>query len=266
MGTYLLTWNPNNWKWPREEIDRGIEETAAGRTWPGRWSVGVRRHDIKPGDRAFLMRQGSERGLVASGEFTSEIFVEPHWDGSGRPAGYAKIDWDAVLPVEDRLPVEDLKHEVPGVFWDRLEGAGVAVPESSEGALESAWAEHVRGVPYRSPEEESPSYPEGTLTRILVNRYERDRHARTACIAKYGTTCSACGIDFEAVYGPIGRGFIHVHHLKDLSLVGPDYQIDPVKDLRPVCPNCHTMLHTSRPAMSIKKLQGHLKQAANTRP
>jgi 5-methylcytosine-specific restriction protein A len=39
------------------------------------------------------------------------------------------------------------------------------------------------------------------------------------------------------------EGFIHVHHIKPLAKLGSNYKIDPIKDLRPVCPNCHAVLH-----------------------
>jgi 5-methylcytosine-specific restriction protein A len=30
--------------------------------------------------------------------------------------------------------------------------------------------------------------------------------------------------------------------------------LDPEADLRPVCPNCHAMLHRTKPAMSVSEL------------
>ncbi len=97
-------------------------------------------------------------------------------------------------------------------------------------------------------------YVEGATCQITVNAYERDRRARAACIAHYGCKCSACGFDFEKVYGKIGCGVIHVHHLKPLSTIRKAYRVDPVKDLRPVCPNCHAMLHAISPEMTIEDL------------
>ncbi len=41
-------------------------------------------------------------------------------------------------------------------------------------------------------------------------------------------------------------GFIHVHHLKPQSSRGGEYEIDPVLDLVPVCPNCHAVMHRRR--------------------
>lgn len=99
------------------------------------------------------------------------------------------------------------------------------------------------------------THSEGATMTVTVNAYERSIKARNACIKHYGARCFVCKFDFEKTYGPIGKGFIHVHHLFDISLIRETYEIDSVKDLRPVCPNCHSMLHTQRPAMSIDKLK-----------
>ena len=40
------------------------------------------------------------------------------------------------------------------------------------------------------------------------------------------------------------EGLIHVHHLKSLAEIGHSYQVDPIKDLMPVCPNCHAVIHS----------------------
>jgi len=96
---------------------------------------------------------------------------------------------------------------------------------------------------------------EGSKKRITVNAYERSPQARQECISKYGYKCVICNFDFEKVYGEIGRNFIHVHHVKPLSEINEQYKINPVEDLRPVCPNCHAMLHKRKPAYSIKEIK-----------
>ena len=98
-------------------------------------------------------------------------------------------------------------------------------------------------------------YQEGAVQSILVNRYERDPRARAACIAYHGTKCHICGMAFASVYGPLMAGFIHVHHLKQLSTVGEGYAVDPIADLRPVCPNCHAVIHRREPPFSIEEVQ-----------
>jgi 5-methylcytosine-specific restriction protein A len=93
----------------------------------------------------------------------------------------------------------------------------------------------------------------------MVNKYERDPRARQLCLNHYGYCCSVCGLDFSERYGELGAGFIHVHHLKELSAVGQGYNVDPVADLRPVCPNCHAMLHKVSPAMPVEELKQKLR-------
>lgn len=97
-------------------------------------------------------------------------------------------------------------------------------------------------------------YITGATNQILINAYERDTKARKECIDHYGMECSVCGLDFEKQYGQIGKGFIHVHHLKPLS-TGEVYQLNPITDLIPVCPNCHSMLHRENPPITIERLK-----------
>lgn len=98
-------------------------------------------------------------------------------------------------------------------------------------------------------------YIEGAVRSVIVNAYERSEKARKACVEHYGYNCSVCDVNFENVYGEIGKGFIHVHHLKEIHSIGKEYHVHAINDLRPVCPNCHSMLHRTKPAMSIEELR-----------
>jgi predicted HNH restriction endonuclease len=106
---------------------------------------------------------------------------------------------------------------------------------------------------------EGATFPEGAVRNALVNAYERNPIARRRCIEHYGRRCAVCDLSFESRYGAIGRGFIHVHHLRSLSDIGREYQVDPVADLRPVCPNCHAMLHRRSPPFTIEELRTMLR-------
>lgn len=101
---------------------------------------------------------------------------------------------------------------------------------------------------------------EGAKKTVTVNLYERDIGARAACLRHWGVQCVVCNFDFKTLYGKLGDGYIHVHHLRPLSEVGAAYELDPVRDLRPVCPNCHAMLHRRTPALNIEELQEILRQ------
>lgn len=261
MATFVLTWNPKLWDYEGNGYQAGVDATSRGDIVPDRWSVGRRRNGLGPGDRAFLLRQGpTGRGLVGAGHFTSGPEPGEHWDGKGGVAIYADVAFDVLLDLEDRFPTEDLLLEVPEVPWNGLRSSGMQVDPGAALMLESTWGEHVAALGFSLADElpEGPAYPEGAVERVLVNRYERNRKARQACIDRWGVTCTVCRFDFGAVYGDLGEGYIHVHHLKDLSTVGPAYQVDPVEDLRPICPNCHAMLHRERPALQPAELQQRL--------
>jgi hypothetical protein len=90
------------------------------------------------------------------------------------------------------------------------------------------------------------NFIEGAKKIVTVNAYERNHKARKECIKHYGVKCYICDFDFEGVYGEEGKGFIHVHHEKPLFTIQEEYQVDPIKDLKPVCPNCDAMLHRNR--------------------
>ena len=75
------------------------------------------------------------------------------------------------------------------------------------------------------------------------------------CISHWGNKCSVCDFDFYEKYGEIGLNFIHVHHIVPISEIGRSYQINPITDLIPVCPNCHAMLHKSNKTLHIQELR-----------
>lgn len=90
---------------------------------------------------------------------------------------------------------------------------------------------------------------EGKLRQVTLTQRERNPKNRAACLAIYGYSCQICGFDFERFYGELGRGYIHVHHIEMISSYEEEKEIDPAKDLLPVCPNCHAMLHKEEPPM-----------------
>jgi 5-methylcytosine-specific restriction protein A len=115
---------------------------------------------------------------------------------------------------------------------------------------------------FTSPDEVA-GYPEGASTKVLVNKYERSVKNRKICIAHYGSICQACGFDFALKYGEIGDGFIIVHHIVPVSKIGPNYVIDPITDLVPLCANCHAIIHRNDPPLSISDLKSKLKNVGN---
>lgn len=104
-------------------------------------------------------------------------------------------------------------------------------------------------------EEFSKDLTEGNFLSVLVNKYERNPTARKICLDYHGFDCQVCGVNFSSEYGSIGKDFIHVHHIIPLATIKERYVVDPINDLVPVCPNCHSMLHITDPPMSLEKLK-----------
>lgn len=96
---------------------------------------------------------------------------------------------------------------------------------------------------------------EGSLRRVFVNKYERNPKARAACLAHYGCRCTVCGMDFASIYGKQAKGVIHVHHLIPLSTISAEYHVNPITDLRPVCPNCHVVVHLRVPPFAVDEVK-----------
>jgi 5-methylcytosine-specific restriction protein A len=112
----------------------------------------------------------------------------------------------------------------------------------------------------RLPEELDPrdAFIKGSSRTVVVNAYERNAAARARCVEHHGYTCSVCSFDFAKRYGAVGRHYIHVHHVVPPADMKGEYQLDPITDLVPICPNCHAMIHTTRPPMSLSQLRRRL--------
>ena len=267
MAAYLFTWNPLRWEW--SELHDDINEVKEKGFCKGRWSSGVTKK-IQPGDRAFLMKLGrSPRGICASGWVTSSVLEGRHWNNERNQKGdlslYVDIDWDTLLnPEEQIFPRELLEGRTYSKMHWEPQASGTTIPDDVAEQLEKDWAKFLgrslilNNLPL--PEEiEDKSFFEGVARQVTVNIYERSPEARTICINHYGLNCFVCGFNFENTYGTIGQGFIHVHHLKPISEIKKGYELNPIKDLRPVCPNCHAMLHRRKPAYSIEELKAIIK-------
>lgn len=114
------------------------------------------------------------------------------------------------------------------------------------------------------PEAGVNQLPEGAKKSVVVNAYERSAKARALCIDHFDARCQACELDFEEKYGELGRGFIHVHHIRPISTINSEYMVDPKTDLVPLCPNCHAMVHRVNPPIDVADLRALLKsQGAN---
>lgn len=84
----------------------------------------------------------------------------------------------------------------------------------------------------------------------------RNTDAREACLAHHGSTCVVCGFDFERSHGRLGAGLIEVHLENPPGIHAGTYILDPIADLKPVCANCHRLLHRGGATMPVDDLRG----------
>lgn len=191
-----------------------------------------------------LLREPKSRKLIEA------AYMKKSRPGTLEQYAGNMIDW-----LSHKWTVGDPKWQ--GLF-DRL--------ERSEKKIEKRWAYKpvARSAVVTFPDEVDENIttlPEGAAFRKLVNAYERNPLARQICIKKYGANCYVCGFSFGVTYGEAAEGLIHVHHILQLSDVGRGYKVDPVADLRPVCPNCHAVIHHRRnQAYTIEEVRSFLRR------
>lgn len=266
MATFLFAWNPKKWDWKEGDLTKQILKVAKTGSANDSWSCGNRK-DLPVGSRFFLIRLGQEpKGIVGSGQTTSEPAFGPHWEPAlrrqGKEALYVDLKFD-FLSKEPLVDWEELQ-ETPysTVSWG-IQASGVLLPDSVTDALEQLWNRRTGGSDPLLPEEipSSQGFAEGTQKTVLVNAHERNPQARAACIAHFGLRCTVCDMLLEERYGSIAAGFIHVHHIVPLAKVGPGYIVNPKKDLRPVCPNCHAVIHKRQPPLSVEAARRLIRRA-----
>lgn len=261
VNTFLFAWNPNKWNWTT--LDQSIEQIENSGKVTERWSC-LSHKTIKPGDRAFLVRLGSEpRGIIAAGYVISKPFLSKHWSDEDKDIYRVLIDFEVLLNPEKEpiLTLDILKIGNLGIQEWTPQSSGISIKPELVEELETVWfnfltTQNIRINPYApTGSEEKNTYTEGTAKQMTQTRYERNPYAKSACIKHYGYSCSVCEFDFAKRFGDLGKNFIHVHHLTQIATVGKTYNVDPIKDLRPVCPNCHAMLHRQNPPLTLEELK-----------
>lgn len=167
---------------------------------------------------------------------------------------YSIIEVSAVQDVRERI----VNHS-PYVYSRRKHDDKV---DGLDLYIEFLQKDHIRnGKPDGSPEtcgtaiKKATPEQEGKHVKREQEIYVRSASAREKCKRHYECTCQACGLRMEEVYGEIGEGFIEVHHLKPIHLYDDLHEIDPIKDLITLCPNCHAMIHKLQDPGDISTLK-----------
>ncbi|MGO8753379.1 MAG: HNH endonuclease [Thermoguttaceae bacterium] len=259
MPTYILTWNPKRWPWPEEDYNEEVAVTKKGKLFPGGWTCGNTTR-IVSGDRVFLLRQVTERGIIQSGYATSEVYETPHWEKSRKGDTVFRIAYESerLLPVEERLPIERLIKAGLGVHWDRILASGVGVPEEHAFRLEKLWEQHLAKLKRRSI---TPFQQERALAALEGDSYRGEatfrRRNRALIEDKKRMSdgrCSVCRMKFSERYKGIRKHCLVAHHVKPIGKrkTAAKTTLDEI-DL--LCPNCHTAVHTTDRPLTAAKLR-----------
>ncbi|RZJ92659.1 MAG: hypothetical protein EOO20_00995 [Chryseobacterium sp.] len=98
---------------------------------------------------------------------------------------------------------------------------------------------------------------EGQDSLKISRHYERSSANRSLCLAFHGYQCKACGINMKKQYNTLAEDFIQVHHIIPVSESGTR-TFDPIKDLVPLCPNCHSVAHLKNPPYTVAEIKSML--------
>lgn len=220
-----------------------------------------------------LFRPTGEDGQILAGrndtKFTQKVrnLMGSHYETNGM----------ADLAVKDRLGrftltaageryLAENEGDLERVFSRRAQGAllyGDTVAAAR--ALDGNHGD--RGALLILSEEETVA--EGGVSRVQRRARQRSRRLRAAAVQYYGRNgrirCAACGFDFWEVYGELGEGYIQIHHEEPLFLYEEEGIEDILRDalqrVKPLCANCHCMIHRWRDApLSVEELRALIRQ------
>lgn len=199
------------------------------------------------GDEALIYVPG--RGFVARG-----VLAEDPESGSfgDQPAYRSGLTQVSCFPTP--VPLAFLEERLPKWGWLRQRMKSRHTPTAEIAQFLRALIEEYQ-TDLEPAEAIAPAFSEGRPQRFEVLRYERNPAARLACIEHYGATCAVCGFEFGIVYGPELEGLILVHHLELVSAGQRSRAVNPVRDMRPVCANCHLVIHRKTPPFTVAEVR-----------
>lgn len=122
------------------------------------------------------------------------------------------------------------------------------------------WLENKTNMKYIDIHQE---YSEGLRKVRESYFFSRNRTLVKKAKELYGYKCCICGFSFEEKYGELGKNIIECHHINPLSEQSESEWTEEIKtkleDVVVVCSNCHRIIHSKRPALSIETVKQALK-------
>lgn len=158
------------------------------------------------------------------------------------------------LPPGTKLAALCAFHKAAGEEWEFIQRPSLVAALERLGIVSGDLAPMQEEIAAFEP------LAEGAAYKVQVNAYERNAKARKAAIQHHGLNCGICGFSFADTYGRHAEKYIQVHHLVPLASIGQEYRIDPIKDLLPVCANCHAVIHLANPPFAPDEVRAMLSE------
>ncbi len=241
---HQVTGKPCNPDWTRDEIMLALEFYLLNRDKiPGKPSdeIIALSNEIRSLAHVLCLT-GDEKFRNVNGVYTKIINIRSH---------------DPAYTLQDKMGLvstEKLEQEVWDRFGDDLPGLRKATA-LTRALLEGHIHEDLQ-LEFDEPEIEEAS--EGRI----VTRLHRSRERSPKIVAQKKEAflkshdrlfCEACRFDFSEFYGERGRRFIECHHINPVHEMNPGEKTK-LSDLKLVCANCHRMIHTKRPWLTMDEL------------
>jgi predicted HNH restriction endonuclease len=112
---------------------------------------------------------------------------------------------------------------------------------------------------------EDETVSEGAASTIQKKLKARSAKLKTQAIEHYRgkdgiIRCAVCNFSFEEKYGELGKDYIEIHHEQPIYQYSDqgfeEYITKAVLNVKPVCSNCHSMLHRKKgKPLSISELK-----------
>jgi hypothetical protein len=141
MDTVVLGWDPdrgNRWKPTYTDcVRRCRDDHGLLERWPARdWRL------TPVGTGVHLMLMGRERGLIGRGTVRSSAFLAADPARPGQVIHHMLVEWETLLPLDRRIPLEALEAAVPELSWHDSYAPAIAISPEGARQLDLMWAAH----------------------------------------------------------------------------------------------------------------------------
>jgi len=250
---------------------------------PLTYLTGAQLRRVKPGDvlwvinvhqgRLFLIGRLLTEFVVDDSEVAlalvepeDEIWPDAEWYVISNRYSAESLREIDVTPLAGGLTFDSGSYQLDlsgGVDVGQLRALRRLTPETAQ-LLEQVWYDDAYTpadiTDYLEFTEDDKAYNEGKLIVRTIHERRRNRSlvedAKALFKTKHGQLyCEACGFSFSDSYG---IEYIEAHHIRQMASYDNEQTVS-IDDLVLLCANCHRMVHTRTPPLSLEELRALLR-------